>query len=57
MGTVLEEPGVFNWMFEAQMAQSKDYVNQGGSSPFPSQNCNNFADEPQDFPAAQFSKP
>ncbi|TVY73231.1 Aldo-keto reductase dtxS3 [Lachnellula suecica] len=32
MGTVPEEAGIFNWMFEAQMVQSKDYVNQGGLS-------------------------
>ncbi|TVY15070.1 Aldo-keto reductase dtxS3 [Lachnellula arida] len=31
-GTVPEEPGVFNWMFEEQMAKSKDYVNKGGLS-------------------------
>lgn len=30
MGTVPEEPAIFNWMFEEQMQQSKDYVNQGG---------------------------
>lgn len=30
MGTVPEEPGIFNWPFEAQMQRSKDYVNQGG---------------------------
>jgi aryl-alcohol dehydrogenase-like predicted oxidoreductase len=29
-GTVPEEPGVFNWFFEAQMQKSKDYVNQSG---------------------------
>ena len=29
-GTVPEEPGIFNWPFEAQMRSSKDYVNQGG---------------------------
>jgi len=29
-GTVPEEPGIFNWLFEAQMQKSKDYVNQGG---------------------------
>jgi len=32
MGTVPEEPGIFNWMFEGQLAKSKDYVNQGGKS-------------------------
>ncbi|KAL9597173.1 MAG: hypothetical protein Q9219_005339 [cf. Caloplaca sp. 3 TL-2023] len=31
-GTVPEEPGIFNWAFEAQLAKSKDYVNQGGLS-------------------------
>jgi aryl-alcohol dehydrogenase-like predicted oxidoreductase len=31
-GTVPEEAGIFNWMFEAQMQQSRDYVNQGGLS-------------------------
>ena len=30
MGTVPEEPDIFNWAFEANMQQSKDYVNQGG---------------------------
>lgn len=30
MGTVPEEPGIFNWPYEAQMQKSKDYVNQGG---------------------------
>lgn len=30
MGTVPEEPGIFNWRFETQLAKSKDYVNQGG---------------------------
>lgn len=30
MGTVPEEAGIFNWPFEAQMQNSKDYVNQGG---------------------------
>ena len=30
-GTVPEEPGIFNWPFEAQMQKSKDYVNQGGA--------------------------
>ena len=29
-GTVPEEPGIFNWPFEAQMKKSKDYVNKGG---------------------------
>ena len=29
-GTVPDEPGIFNWMFEAQMQESKDYINQGG---------------------------
>ena len=29
-GTVPEEPGIFNWPFEAQMQKSKDYINQGG---------------------------
>lgn len=29
-GTVPDEPKVFNWFFEAQMQQTKDYVNQGG---------------------------
>jgi aryl-alcohol dehydrogenase-like predicted oxidoreductase len=32
MGTVPEEPGIFNWRFEAQLQSSKDYVNQGGKS-------------------------
>ncbi|KAL8812126.1 MAG: hypothetical protein Q9223_001185 [Gallowayella weberi] len=31
-GTVPEEPGIFNWPFEAQMAKSKDYLNRGGLS-------------------------
>ncbi|KAI4195437.1 MAG: hypothetical protein LQ350_007201 [Teloschistes chrysophthalmus] len=31
-GTVPEEPGIFNWPFEGEMAKSKDYVNQGGLS-------------------------
>ena len=31
-GTVPEEPGIFNWFFETQMKESKDYVNQGGLS-------------------------
>ncbi|PGH31933.1 hypothetical protein GX50_05261 [[Emmonsia] crescens] len=31
-GTVPDEPRIFNWMFETQMKQSKDYVNQGGLS-------------------------
>lgn len=31
-GTVPEEPGIFNWPFEAQMRESKDYTNQGGLS-------------------------
>ena len=30
MGTVPEEPGIFSWMFEAQMQKSKDYTNKGG---------------------------
>ena len=30
MGTVPEKPDIFNWAFESQMQQSKDYVNQGG---------------------------
>ena len=29
-GTVPDEPGIFNWLFEEQMKKSKDYVNQGG---------------------------
>ena len=29
-GTVPEEKGIFNFLFEAQMAKSKDYINQGG---------------------------
>lgn len=29
-GTVPEEPGIFNWMFEGQMAKSREYTNQGG---------------------------
>jgi aryl-alcohol dehydrogenase-like predicted oxidoreductase len=29
-GTVPEEAGIFNWMFEAQFQKSKDYINQGG---------------------------
>jgi aryl-alcohol dehydrogenase-like predicted oxidoreductase len=29
-GTVPDEPGIFNWPFEAQMQKSRDYVNQGG---------------------------
>ncbi|TVY34756.1 Aldo-keto reductase, partial [Lachnellula subtilissima] len=33
-GTVPEEPGVFNWMFEDQMAKSKDYMNKGDSPIF-----------------------
>ncbi|KAF2714941.1 aldo-keto reductase [Pleomassaria siparia CBS 279.74] len=32
MGTVPEEAGIFNWMFEGQMQKSRDYVNQGGLS-------------------------
>ncbi|KAL2367425.1 hypothetical protein BDBG_16869 [Blastomyces gilchristii SLH14081] len=31
-GTVPDEPSIFNWGFEAQLKQSKDYVNQGGLS-------------------------
>ncbi|OJD15513.1 hypothetical protein AJ78_04244 [Emergomyces pasteurianus Ep9510] len=31
-GTVPDEPCIFNWMFEVQLKQSKDYVNQGGLS-------------------------
>ncbi|KAG8529018.1 uncharacterized protein KY384_006708 [Bacidia gigantensis] len=31
-GTVPEEPGIFSWMYEAQMQQSRDYVNKGGLS-------------------------
>lgn len=34
-GTVPEEPGIFNWPFEPEMAKSKDYVNQGGMSLVP----------------------
>ena len=29
-GTVPDEPGIFNWAFEAVMKKSKDYVNQSG---------------------------
>ena len=29
-GTVPNEPGIFNWPFEAQMQKSRDFVNQGG---------------------------
>ncbi|KAI9711870.1 MAG: hypothetical protein M1820_002015 [Bogoriella megaspora] len=32
MGTVPDEPGIFNWMFEPQLQKSKDYVNRGGLS-------------------------
>ena len=35
MGTVPEEPGIFNWMYEPQMQKSKDYANQGGKPPLP----------------------
>lgn len=38
MGTVPKEPGIFNWMFEAQLQKSKDYVNQGGIYPFRTKN-------------------
>ncbi|MCJ1386675.1 hypothetical protein MMC17_009801 [Xylographa soralifera] len=31
-GTVPDEVGIFNWLFEAQMQKSRDYVNQGGLS-------------------------
>lgn len=31
-GTVPDEAGIFSWRFEAQMQQSKDYVNKGGLS-------------------------
>ena len=30
MGTVADEPAIFNWFFEAQLKQSKDYYNKGG---------------------------
>lgn len=30
LGTVPDEPSIFNWPFEPQMQQSKDYINQGG---------------------------
>lgn len=30
MGTVPDEPGIFSWFYERQMAQSKDYQNKGG---------------------------
>lgn len=32
MGTVPDEPGIFSWFYEGQMAQSKDYQNKGGKS-------------------------
>ena len=30
-GTVPDEPGIFNWAFEAQLQKSRDYINQGGA--------------------------
>lgn len=36
-GTVPDEPSIFNWPFEPQMQQSKDYINQGGEQFLPAQ--------------------